>query len=370
MRNIQIGKKLIGSNEPCLIVAEMSGNHGGSMNKAKQIIHAAYEAGADAIKFQTYRPDTITLNSDREDFLIPSKNPWEDYKTLYALYEKAHTPWEWINELFEECRSNGLEAFSSVFDPTSVDFLETLNCPAYKVAAPEITDIPLLKKIALTKKPVIVSTGLATLADLDLAVQTLRQSGSSEIILMKCTTAYPAPPDEINLRTIPNLAETFQCLVGLSDHTLGIGVPVASVCLGAKVIEKHFVLDKSEKPVDGFFSVEPAEFRQMVDEIRKVEKALGVVNYEIPPAAQKNLNGRRSLYVSADVKKGEKFTINNIRSVRPAYGIHPKYLEYILGKRANRDLNYGDRLSWDVIDIGESKKCLGYNSRLFDSTKR
>lgn len=351
MRNIQIGKRKIGTNEPCLIIAEMSGNHDGSMDKAKQIIHAAREAGADAVKFQTYRPDTITLNSDSEDFRISSTNPWAEHKTLYALYEKAHTPWEWINELFGECRNIGLEAFSSVFDQTSVDFLESLSCPAYKVAAPEITDIPLLKKIALTKKPVIVSTGLATLTDLDLAVQTLKQSGSNAIVLMKCTTAYPAPPNEINLRTIPNLAETFQCLVGLSDHTLGIGVAVASVCLGARVIEKHFVLDRDEKSVDSFFSMEPDEFRRMADEVRKVEKAIGMVNYEITPAAQKNLNGRRSLYVSADIKKGEKFTVDNIKSVRPAYGLHPKYLEFILGKRANRNLHAGNRLGWDMIDM-------------------
>ena len=354
MRNIKIGRKQIGQNEPCLVVAEMSGNHDGSLDKAKQIIRAVHEAGADAIKLQTYRPDTITLDSDKEDFRIPSNNPWENHKTLYALYEKAYTPWEWTEELFGECRSLGLEAFSSVFDPTSVDFLENHNCKGYKVAASEITDIPLLKKIAETKKPVILSTGLATLSDLDLAVRTLRQSGSHDIILMKCTTAYPTPPDEVNLRTIPSLSETFQCLAGLSDHTLGIGVPIASVCLGASVIEKHFALNKNEETVDSFFSLEPGEFRQMVDEVRKVEKALGVVNYDITPAAQKNLTGRRSLYVSADIKKGELFTMENVKSVRPCLGLHPKHLDSILGKRANRDLNFGDRLSWDAIEADKN----------------
>jgi pseudaminic acid synthase len=351
MRNIQIGTKKIGPDEPCLIVAEMSGNHDGDFEKAKQIIHKAFESGADAIKFQTYKPDTITLESDREDFRIPSNSPWGKYKTFYDLYKKAHTPWEWIDKLFEESRNIGLEPLSSVFDPTSVDFLEGLNCPVYKVAAPEITDIPLLKKIGQTKKPVAVSTGLATLSDIDLAVQTLRQHGSPDIVLLKCTTAYPTPFDEINLRTIPHLAETFQCLVGLSDHTLGIGVAVASICLGAKVIEKHFVLDKNEGSIDGFFSMEPDEFRQMVEEVRKVEKGIGVVNYDITPAAQKNLNGRRSLYVSADINKGEQFTMDNVRSVRPSCGLHPKHLDSILGKRANRDLIYGDRLSWDMIDV-------------------
>jgi N-acetylneuraminate synthase/pseudaminic acid synthase len=351
LRNIQIGKRKIGPDEPCFVVAEMSGNHDGSIDKAKQIIHAARESGADAVKFQAYLPDTITLDSDSEDFRIPSKSPWEDYKTLYAFYEKAHTPWAWFNELFEECRSIGLEAFSSVFDPTSVDFLENIDCPVYKIAGPEITDIPLLEKVAHTNKPVIVSTGLATLSDLDLAVQTLKQNGSQGIILVKCTTAYPTPPEEVNLRTIPNLAETFQCHVGLSDHTLGIGVPIASVCLGAKAIEKHFVLDRREKSVDDFFSLEPEEFRQMVNEVRKVEKALGMVNYDLTPAAQEHQNGRRSLYVFADISKGERFTVNNVRSVRPAFGLHPKHLDSILGKRAIRDLSSGDRLSWDVIDM-------------------
>ena len=307
----------------------------------------------DAVKFQKRNVSKLAIKSvlEADDNRFP-----EFGKTYEEVRNHIEFNKEEYQELKDYCEDQGIQFLCTAFDIESVDFLEDLNCPVYKVAAPEITDIPLLKKIGQTEKPVVVSTGLATLSDIDLAVQTLRQHGSLDVVLLKCTTAYPTPFEEINLRTIPHLAETFQCLVGLSDHTLGIGVAVASICLGAKVIEKHFVLDKNEGSVDGFFSMEPDEFRQMVEEVRKVEKGIGVVNYDITPAAQKNLNGRRSLYVSADIKNGERFTVDNVKSVRPSCGLHPKYLDSILGKRANRDLSYGDRLSWDMIDVERETK--------------
>ena len=350
MKEIKMGFKVINHSSPTYIVAEMSANHGGNFDKAIAIIHAAKESGANAIKLQTYRADTITLDYDKDDFLIPSENPWESHKTLFSLYEKASTPWEWHERLILEGKKLGMDVFSSPFDCSAVDFLESLNVSAYKIASPEITDIPLIKKIGETRKPVILSTGVATLEDIALAVKILQDQGCPGIVILKCTTAYPAPPEEINLRTIPHMAEMFNCLAGISDHTLGVGVPIAAVSLGAKVIEKHFTLERDESSVDDFFSLIPEEFKLMADEVRKVEKALGNVSYEPTPGAQKNMWVRRSLYISKDITKGEELNLDNIKSVRPAYGLHPKHLDSILGKKVRRDLEMGERLSWDVIE--------------------
>jgi len=349
-RSIKIGNKKISLSTPAYIVAEMSANHGGEFGKAIDIIHAAKDSGADAVKLQTYRADTMTLDCDKEDFRIGSDNPWTEHKMLYPLYEKAFTPWEWHEDLIKEGSKIGVDVFSSPFDLSAVDLLEGLNVIAYKIASPEITDIQLLKKVAQTGKPVIVSTGLAELNDIELAVSTLKEYGCSDVVLLKCTSSYPAPFEEINLRTIPDMAEIFDCLTGLSDHTLGIGVPIAAIPLGARLIEKHFMLNKSDNSVDGFFSLDPEEFTQMVNEIRKIEKALGQIDYSLSPGSKKSIFAKRSLYVSKDIKKGELITQENIKSVRPSYGLHPKEWDSVIGRRTTQDLEKGDRLSWDVIE--------------------
>jgi pseudaminic acid synthase len=341
----------IGSNTPTYIIAEMSANHGGNFGTAIKIINKAKACGADAVKLQTYRGDTITLDSDSDDFLIPGDSPWKEHNTLYSLYEKASTPWEWHEALFKEGKKVGIDVFSSPFDLTAVDFLEELNNPIYKIASPEITDIPLLKKVGATGKPVILSTGVATLEDLSLAVRTLRGAGCQHLTILKCTTAYPTPYDEVNLRTIPHLAETFDCYAGISDHTLGIGVPIAAVALGAKVIEKHFVLDKNDQSVDAFFSLSPDEFKLMVEEVRKVESAIGKVTYELTAEAKKSFRARRSLYASKNIVKGEVFSEDNVKSVRPGLGLHPKHFEALVGKKAIQDIAKGDRISWNLINF-------------------
>jgi pseudaminic acid synthase len=350
LKDLLCKNKSLNNDALTYIIAEMSANHGGCFETAIKIIKEAKKCGADAVKLQTYCGDTITLDSDKEDFLIPGDSPWKEHNTLYSLYEKASTPWEWHEALFKEAKKVGIDIFSSPFDQTAVDFLEKLDNPIYKIASPEITDIPLLKRVGKTGKPVILSTGVATLEDLVLAVNTLRQSECKDVTILKCTTAYPTPYEEVNLRTIPHLAETFDCKVGISDHTLGIGVPVAAVTLGASVIEKHFVLNKNDDSVDAFFSLDPVEFKQMVDEVRKIEKALGKVSYDLPPSAVKNLRGRRSLYASQNIKKGEIFTENNVKSVRPSFGLHPKHFEKMIGMKAVKSIGKGERLSWDLLD--------------------
>lgn len=347
---IRIGKHILGPGFPTFIVAEMSGNHGGSLERALEIVHAAKRAGADAIKLQSYTADTITLNCNREDFRIPTGTPWADHSTLWDLYDKAHTPLEWHEAIFHEARELGMEVFSSPFDESAVELLEQLEAPVYKIASPEITHIPLLERVARTEKPVIISTGIADLADIELALTTLRDAGAHEIIVLKCTTAYPAPPEESNLRTIPDMMTRFNVLSGLSDHTMGTAVAVASVALGASLIEKHFTLDDGNETVDSFFSSGEKEFARMVQDIRLIEKALGQQNYEIAPSARSNILGRRSLYVSAVVKAGEVFTNSNIRSVRPSFGLHPKHYNEVIGRHAKCDLQSGDRLSWGVIE--------------------
>jgi N-acetylneuraminate synthase/pseudaminic acid synthase len=352
LKDIKIGEKFIGQNQSPFVIAELSGNHAGDINKAIELIRAAAEAGADAIKLQVYRPDTITLNSNKQDFQIPKGqgNKWESYGTLYELYEYAYTPWDWLPILFDEAKRLNVNLFGSVFDETSVDELEKFDVPAYKIASPEVFDIGLLIKVAKTKKPVIISTGLASIGDLDLAVRTLRDNGCDDIVILKCTTAYPTPFDQVDLRTIPHLSETFECHAGLSDHTLGISVPIVATGLGASVIEKHIKLDNESTSVDSFFSLTIAEFKSMVVATKEAFKALGKVNYQLPPESYKNRKGTRSLYVCADIKKGEKFSDANIKSVRPGYGLHTKYKPEVLGKVARKDLSLGDRLTWDVIE--------------------
>ena len=348
-KEIRIGKTRVGNGHPTFIVAEMSGNHGGSLERALEIVRAVKRSGANAIKLQTYTADTITLKCDREDFLIPIGSPWEDHSTLWKLYDKAHTPWDWHEAIFDEARGLDLEVFSSPFDESAVDLLERLDSSAYKIASPEITHIPLLEKVAQTGKPVIISTGVAELADIELAIKTLRSVATCEIILLKCTTAYPAPINETNLRTIPDISTRFGVLSGLSDHSAGTAVPIAAVALGASFIEKHFTLDDGKETVDSFFSSGEVEFTQMVNDIRLVEEALGCTSYQITPGAKPGLRGRRSLYVATDIKAGEKFTELNIKSVRPSLGLHPKHYKKILGCCAVRDLQAGDRLSWDLV---------------------
>lgn len=350
MKVIEIGNKRIGENEHTYVIAELSGNHGGSLEKCIELLHAACDTGADAIKLQAYTADTITLDCNNDDFQIASDSSWASYKNLYQLYTEAHTPWEWFPKLFDEARKRGVELFGSVFDESSVDELEKFDCKAYKIASPEIVDMGLLQKVAATGKPVIVSTGLANLSEVAEAVSWLRDAGCEDIILLKCTSAYPAPPEEVNLATIRGLKETFGCHAGLSDHTTGIGIAIGAVALGAEVIEKHVMLDDGEETVDSFFSLIPPDFKRMIEEIRRLEKAIGVINYDLTAAATKNISGKRSLYICNNMKKGEIFTDDNVRSVRPGYGLETKFKPDVLGRKAKVDLQVGDRMSWDVVD--------------------
>jgi pseudaminic acid synthase len=348
MKEIRIGNKIISENSPVFIVAELSANHRQDLELAKDTIHAMKEAGADAVKLQTYTPDTITIDCDNEYFKIKQGTLW-DGKTFYELYKEAYTPWEWHYELKELAEKLGLIFFSTPFDKTAVDFLEKLNVPAYKIASFEITDIPLIEYTASKGKPIIISTGIATLCDIQEAVSACKRVGNDQIILLKCTSAYPAPLEEVNLRTIPNMAETFGCIVGLSDHTLGISVPIAAVALGARVIEKHFILDRKIGGPDAAFSLDPDDFRAMVKAIREVEKALGKVSYELSEKIKRSREFARSLFVVKDIKAGEVFTEENVKSIRPGYGLPPKHLKDILGKKARKDIKKGTPLSWELV---------------------
>lgn len=324
------------------IIAELSANHNGSLKTALDTIKAAKEIGANCIKLQTYTADTITLDCDKEDFTIKGGTLWDDRK-LYDLYSEAYTPWEWHKELFEYARSLDLDIFSSPFDKTAVDFLEQFSPSAYKIASFEITDYELIRYTASKMKPIIISTGIATIDEIQDAVDICRSVGNNDIVLLKCTSAYPAPLEDANLATIPNLAQTFGVISGFSDHTLGSTAPIVAVTLGAKVIEKHFILDKSIGGADADFSMDKTEFQDMIKAIRDVEKLIGKVDYSMTEKKKKSRQFSRSLYVSQDIKKGEIFTEENIRSVRPGYGMHPKYLGDILGKKADRDFEFGDR---------------------------
>lgn len=331
-----------------LIVAELSANHNGSLDIAIETIKAAKKAGADAIKIQTYTPDTITLNSDREDFLIKGDGLWSGEK-LYDLYKKAFTPWEWHEELYKVARDEGLICFSSPFDKSSVDFLEKLNNPIYKIASFEITDIPLIKYVASKNKPVIISTGIAKVEDIELALEACYSENNNDIALLKCTSGYPAPVDEINLKMISDFADRFGIVPGLSDHTLGIIAPIISVSQGAKIIEKHFILDKNMGGPDSSFSLDAVEFSQMVKSVRISEKMLGNVSYELTSSQADARKYCRSLYVSQDIKKGDIVTEENIKSVRPGNGLHPIYFDKILGKQFVEDLKIGEPLTLSHI---------------------
>jgi pseudaminic acid synthase len=346
--SFRIGRNEVGCGRPVYVVAELSANHNQSFDQAIRIIHAAKNAGADAIKVQTYTPDTMTICSDRECFRIGGGTLWDGH-TLYELYAEAYTPWEWQSKLRQTADDLGLDFFSSPFDPTALDFLETVGVAAYKVASFEIVDIPLIKKMAGTTKPLIISTGMATVEEIQEAVAAARNAGAKEIALLKCTSAYPAPPEEMNLRTIPELAHIFGVPVGLSDHTLGIAVPVAAVALGACIIEKHITLSRSDKGPDSPFSLDPDEFKAMVEAVRVAEKALGAI--QIGPVAREEASRvfRRSLFVVEDMKQGEIFTSRNVRSIRPAGGLHTRYLGQVVGKRCARDLERGTPLAWDLV---------------------
>jgi len=331
------------SNDGVYIIAEVSANHNGDLQKALDTIKAAKDIGANAIKLQTYTADTMTLNCKKDDFIVKGGTLW-DNKSLYELYEWAHTPWEWHVELFEYARKIGIDIFSSPFDKTAVDFLEQFNPSAYKIASFEIPDHELIRYTASKGKPIILSTGIASIDEIQDAVDICRSVGNEQIILLKCTSAYPAPIEDANLNTIPNLAQTFNVIPGFSDHTLGVIAPVVAVSLGAKIIEKHFILDKSIGGPDAEFSLDKKEFKEMIQAIRDTEKLFGKVDYTMTEKKKKSRQFGRSLYISKDIKKGEVFSEEHIRSVRPGYGMHSKYLKDILGKIANKNYNFGDRL--------------------------
>lgn len=349
-QEIKIGNRIIREDSPTFVIAEMSANHNMDFDRAVEIMRAAKAAGADAVKIQTYTADTITLDCDAPCFQITQGTLW-DGTTLHKLYETAYTPWDWQPKLKKLAEEMGLIFFSSPFDLTAVDFLEEMDVPAYKVASFEITDIPLIRKIARLGKPVIMATGIARLADIELALQTCREEGNEQVILLKCTSAYPAPYEEVNLRTIPSMRDTFHCIAGLSDHTMGSAVAGAAVALGAKVVEKHLTLRRADGGADSAFSMEPEEFKEMVDNIRKIELALGQVTYELTPKAAREREHSRSLFVAKDMKAGERFTPENLRSVRPADGLHTKYYEELLGKKIARDAKLGTPMSWELVDF-------------------
>lgn len=351
--NISIGGRSIGDEKPVYIIAELSANHNQDFKQAVQLIKAAKEAGADAIKLQTYTPDTITIDCDNEYFHIGKGTIWEG-KTLYKLYQEAYTPWEWQPNLKQVANDLGMDLFSSPFDRTAVDFLEKMGVPAYKVASFELVDIPLIQYIAKTGKPVIMSTGMATLAEIDEAVTAARDAGCKEIALLKCTSSYPAKSEEMNLRTIPHMAQAFGLPVGLSDHTLGIAVPVSAVTIGACIVEKHFTLSRKISGPDSAFSLEPQEFKAMVDAIRTTEKSLGIVSYKVTENEAASRVFRRSLFVVKDMKTGEIFTEENVQSIRPGSGLHTRHLKAILGCKISKDTSAGSPMSWDLIQSGKT----------------
>ncbi len=350
MSSIQISDRIISDDSPVFIIAELSANHNHDIQVAKDTIVAAKEAGADAIKLQTYTANTITLDVKNDYFKLSHGTIW-DGKYLYELYQQAYTPWEWHEELFALAQEQGLICFSSPFDITAVDLLEKLEAPAYKIASFEITDIPLIKYVASKKKPIIISTGIAELSDIELAVEACRNEGNEDIVLLKCTSSYPAPIEGANLKTIVDLKERFGVVAGLSDHTLGIVSPVVATSLGARVIEKHFILDKSIGGPDASFSLDLHEFKQMVESVRQAEKALGKVDYQLTDKIKESrASTSRSLFISEDVRKGEVLNEKNLRSVRPGYGLHPKYYEEMLGKKVKGDYSKGTPFRLDMVE--------------------
>ncbi len=351
MKNkITIDNYQIGSNSPPFIIAEMSGNHNQSLGRALKIVDAVSKSGAHALKLQTYTPDTMTLDIPRRDFFIDDpRSPWNG-RSLFELYQEAHTPWEWHKAIFDRCRELGLICFSTPFDETAVDFLEKLNSPCYKIASFENTYLQLIRKVAATGKPTIISTGMASIAELDESVKAYRDAGGKDLILLKCTSSYPATPDSCNIRTIPHLKELFQCEVGLSDHTMGAGVSVASIVLGATVIEKHFTLERAAGGVDSAFSMEPNEMKTLVEECKRAWQALGNVKYGVTEEEKNSMVFRRSLYISKNIKAGEKLTKQNITIIRPGHGLKPKYFDSILGMRLKKDTSIGTPLNWNMIE--------------------
>ncbi len=345
-KEIKIGHYTIGSNHKPFIIAEMSGNHNQSIDRALEIVDAAVTAGAHALKLQTYTADTITMKGV---LTIDDKNSLWNGQELHDLYKMAHTPWDWHKTIFDRAKEKGMVTFSSPFDETAVDFLESLDVPAYKIASFENTHHPLLRKVAATGKPVIMSTGVSTIADIDESVRVLREAGCKDLILLKCTSTYPSSPENTNLLTIPHLAQLHDCIVGLSDHTMGIGASIAAVALGARVIEKHFTLRRADGGVDSAFSLEPQELKALVEETERAFLAMGHIQYGIQPAEEKSVLFKRSIYVSKDIKAGELLSADNLKIIRPANGLAPKYWDVVVGKKASTDLKSGTPLSWDNL---------------------
>ena len=350
MRSITINNRKIGPNHSPFIIAEMSGNHNQSLDRALAIVEAAAKAGAHALKLQTYTADTMTLDIAEREFFINDPDSLWNGKSLYELYKEAYTPWEWHKPIFDRCRELGPIYLSTPFDETAVDFLEGLDIPCYKIASFENTDIPLIRKVAATGKPMIISTGMATIAELDETVRTARAAGCRDLILLKCTSSYPATPENTNILTIPHMAKLFNCQVGLSDHTMGIGTAVASVALGATMIEKHFTLSRADGGVDSAFSMEPDEMCTLVAETKRAWQALGKVSYGPTEKEKKSLIFRRSLYIVQDMKKGDVLTRENLRAIRPGLGLAPKYFDEVAGKKATKDIDRGIPLSWNLIE--------------------
>ena len=348
-KEINIDGRKIGPDYPPFIIAEMSGNHNQLLDRALAIVEAAAKAGAHAVKLQTYTADTMTLDIAEREFFINDPDSLWTGKSLYDLYKEAYTPWEWHKPIFDRCRELGLIYLSTPFDETAVDFLELLDVPCYKIASFENTDIPLIRKVAATGKPMIISTGMATIAELDETVRTAREAGCRDLILLKCTSSYPATPENTNILTIPHMAKLFDCQVGLSDHTMGIGAAVASVAFGATVIEKHFTLNRADGGVDSAFSMEPDEMRALVTETERAWQALGKVTYGPTEKEKKSLVFRRSLYIVQDMKKGDKLTKENLRAIRPGLGLAPKYYDMLLGKRVGRNVKRGTPVDWDLL---------------------
>ena len=349
MKDIVLQGRKIGPRERPFIIAEMSGNHNESLERALAIVRAAAGAGADAVKLQTYTPDTMTLDLNEGEFRIEDKNSLWHGETLYSLYARAHTPWDWHRPIMELCRELNIICFSTPFDATAVDFLENLNVPAYKIASHENADIPLIKKVAATGKPLFISVGLATLAELDETVRAVREAGNENLVLLKCTNRPPADPDDTNLATIPHMQELFDVQVGLSDHTPGIGVAVAGAAFGATVIEKHLTLNRADGGVDAAFSLEPSELKKLIVETERAWQAIGRVTYGVTEKEKRSLQFRRSLYVVQDMKAGDVFTPGNLRAIRPGKGLPPKYYEMFIGRKVSHDVKRGTPVNWDLL---------------------
>jgi pseudaminic acid synthase len=347
-KTFKIKNKIVGGDAPVFIVAELSANHRKNISIALDTVRAARDSGADAIKVQHYKPETITIDCDNECFQITQGTIW-DGTTLFKLYEDAFMPWEWTEQIMRTADECGLICFSSPFDATAIDFLESLDVPAYKIASYEITDVPLIEYVAATKKPVFLSMGIAEVNDITEALDACRRMNNNDIALLKCTSLYPAPLEEINLNTIPDIKARYDAIVGISDHTTGISIPIASVALGVKIVEKHFILDKSLGGPDAFFSVEPREFLDMTKAIRDIEKALGTVTYELSEKVRKSREHSRSLFVIVDMEQGDTITMDNVRSIRPGFGLHPKYLKTVVGKKVNRKVLRGTPLTWEIL---------------------